>query len=62
VLEWNLRQGGGRRGGSPVAPGTYSVRFEHGDEKLVQPLTVRADPAGAHTPLSTPFTQTPSRN
>ena len=76
VLQWNARTGGargqrgrgggGRRrfgGGSPVAPGSYSVRYRHGEEQLVQPLIVRADPDGRATPLSHPASnKTSSRN
>jgi hypothetical protein len=54
VLEWNLRRGGGRRGGTPVDPGSYSIRYQHGETQLVQPLRVRPDPTGAPTPLSAP--------
>jgi len=68
VLQWGAQAGGGRRGGGrrgggvamPMRPGTYSARYQHGDETLIQTFTLRDDPEDAAADAST--TEPRSRN
>ncbi|MCA9623435.1 MAG: hypothetical protein KC731_30650, partial [Myxococcales bacterium] len=59
VLNWDCRVGTGRRRSS-ATPGSYSVRYRHGENTLVQPLRVRPDPGteGSHALSPAPYAGT----